>query len=101
MEGTLTDLAVLLDQQGDLERAEAYHRRALVIAQHLDPNSLDVADILANLAECILEQSKPAQAEFYAKQALRIRENVSRDSLATAYKSRWFGEDCSGAGRPT
>jgi len=44
LENTLKDLGVLYDQQGDLARAEAYHRKALSVAEHLDPDSLDVAE---------------------------------------------------------
>jgi CHAT domain-containing protein/Tfp pilus assembly protein PilF len=91
-ERTLSDLGVLFDQQGDLERAEAYHRRALSVAERLDPGSLDVADILANLAECLIERGHSAQAEVYEKRALSIREEADSNGLSSAYSFAGLGQ---------
>ena len=88
----MSDLGVLFDQQGDLARAEAYHRRALAVAEHLDPTSLEVADILANLAESVLEKGDPVRAEVYQKRALSIREKAASDSLQSAYSLAGLGK---------
>ena len=58
----------------------------------MDPDSLDVADILSNLAECIVEQGGLSRAEVFQRRALSIREKAAPDSLPTAYSLAGLGK---------
>jgi CHAT domain-containing protein len=62
------------------------------VAEHLDPDSLDVADILADLAECMAEQENPAAAEILQKRALSIREKANPGGLPSAYSLAGLGK---------
>jgi CHAT domain-containing protein len=76
-------LGTLAHERGDLPRAEAYHRRALSIAETQAQNELQIAEILSNLGECVLEQGDAATAEQYQKRGLAMKERVAPGSLAS------------------
>src|SRR5260370_7649754 len=70
-------------QQGNLGRAEAYHRRALAIAEKMERSELQVANILSNLGECVIQGGDRANAEKYQKRALLLRQQVAPNTLST------------------
>ncbi|HLJ86941.1 MAG TPA: CHAT domain-containing protein [Candidatus Angelobacter sp.] len=79
----MVNLGELIRQRGDPTGAEIYYRRALAVAkkQKLDDQ---VATILSDLGECMLDQNKPNQSEKYQKSALVIRNKLAPDSVAVA-----------------
>jgi CHAT domain-containing protein/Flp pilus assembly protein TadD len=90
---TIRNLGIVAQQRGDLARAEAHFRRALAKAEKLDVSNLDdVAAIVGYLAECVLDQGYPENAEEYERRALAIREKMSPDSLAVALSFRNLGK---------
>jgi CHAT domain-containing protein len=78
--------------RGDLSRAEAYHRRALTIADKIEENGPQLAEILNNIGECVLEQGDAAKAERYQKRALTIRQQATPGTVAIALTLGSLGE---------
>ena len=93
---TLAALGTLAHQRRDFVTAEAYYRRALRIAARLDRGSLDkagqVAQILSDLSQCLLEQKDWLRAEEYEERALFIRNKIEPGSLATAFSLARLGK---------
>ena len=80
------DLAVALQNQGKFTEAETFHRRTLTLVEKIrDPNSLDVARALNNLASTLNILNRPTEAQTLSKRAqgiLRAR-SVNDPNLLT------------------
>ena len=71
---TLYNLGVLHHFQGDLDRAERFYRRALVVQQRaLGPQHPDLADTLDNYADILGVTGRRAEAARLKQRAARIR----------------------------
>jgi CHAT domain-containing protein/Tfp pilus assembly protein PilF len=78
------DLGLIAEGQGDLVRAEAYHRQALSIRQEHAPQSLSVAASLNALARVARQRGTLNHAEELARNALAIEKAIAPESLAVA-----------------
>ena len=99
----LNNLALLYDNLGRLDEAEALYRRALAIAEKsLGPDHPDIANRLINLGSLLRDMNRRSEAEPLLRRALKIDEksfgpvhpNVARDldSLAGLLEADGFVE---------
>jgi tetratricopeptide (TPR) repeat protein len=70
---TLNNLAAVYDAQGDYEHAESLYKLALKIREGRDPDSLETAAVLSNLAELYIAQHYPDKALPLLRHAYEIR----------------------------
>jgi CHAT domain-containing protein/Tfp pilus assembly protein PilF len=68
---------------GDLSRAEDRYRRALAVRRQLNPNAMETAVTLNNLARVLQDRAHFSEAEKLYQESLTIRKNL-RDQMAVA-----------------
>jgi CHAT domain-containing protein/tetratricopeptide (TPR) repeat protein len=73
----LNRLGVVAREQGDLDEAEAYHRRALLVFERAVPESVEVAGSLNNLGLVAQARRDWPAAERFHQRALAIRERLN------------------------
>jgi len=94
----LTNLGNVASDQGDLEVAGDYHRRALEIKEKHAPGSLNVAASLTNLGNVALGQGDLPAAMNYLRRALEIQEEHAPGSLDVAASLTSLGSVALGQG---
>jgi CHAT domain-containing protein len=82
--GDFNNLGNIGYNRGDLQTAQDYYRRALVIFERLTPGSLVVAGGLNNLGNIARERNDFQTAQDYYRRSLEIRERLAPGSLAVA-----------------
>ena len=95
---SLTNLAILMVDTGDLESAIAYLKETLEIDRRLG-NVSGIADTLGNLAALTSEQGDLARAAALDAEALEIRQDLG-DRLSVAYGLESIASTVARAGFP-
>jgi CHAT domain-containing protein len=85
---TMYHLAVV---RGSLIEAEADLKQALKIQERLEPDSIDIANRLRDLADVARAHGDFKNAESYLRQCLKLQEKLAPDSLEIATTLAGFG----------
>jgi len=89
---TLNKLALLAQDLGDLERAEALQQRVLALDQRWEPGSVDYGGALMNLATTLILRGELASAEDLLRQSVELFDQPGGDPRETARPRNNLGE---------
>lgn len=96
--GMLHNMGNLARSNGQLQDAERYYQRSLVLREKLAPNSLDVAASLTTLGEIARRQGKLPEADALLHRSLALKEKLAPGSLLYATTLYVLGEVSLGRG---
>src|SRR5262249_39683890 len=89
---SLSNLAFLLQAQGDLTGARPLYERALAIREKaLGPEHPETAQTLTWLAVVLMNQENFAEAQRFLERALMIQEKPGRDQRGLSTSLNWLG----------
>src|SRR5262249_48636337 len=96
---SLRDLALLHEDGGQFELAEPLKKELVAARRQHDPDSLFLANALAELGLNLLRQRKHAEAEPAARECLALREKKEQQPWFVASARQLLGAALAGQGK--